>query len=779
MRRALLILLVLLFCIKIGFPQGRMSKRLGNYESHTRDYNEVLIKTSFGKLKLSLVSDNIVHVIITDSEFRSKANYAIIEKGTKSFKSVEETSDQLLLESQTLKIKVDKTPIRITYLTKDDELLSEDDELGVRWLGTQVTNYKKLLADEKFIGLGEKTGPLNRRGQAYENWNNDDFGYEVDADPIYASVPFYIGLHDKVTYGIFLNNSFKTVFNFGASNDRFSSFGAEDGELDYYFFGAPSVDQIIRDYTLITGRIELPPYWSLGFQQCRWSYYPDSEVLTLAKTFRKKQIPADVIYLDIHYMDDYKLFTWDDKRFPDPEATIAELKDMGFHVVVIVDPGIKTEEGYQAYEDGLENDVFVKYPDGRNYAASVWPGRCYFPDFTTAATRKWWGRQFEGLVDVGVEGFWNDMNEPASWGNRPPDLLEFEMEGNRGTHLEAHNIYGMQMSRATLEGVNKLKNNERSFILTRAAFSGAQRYTAIWTGDNVASDEHMLLSARMIASMGLSGLSFAGADIGGFKGDPSPALFSRWLSQGVFTPFFRNHTTNSTRDHEPWAFGEHLESVNKRAIELRYKMLPYLYSVFYESSMTGMPIARSLAIDYTFDNRIYQPVFQNQYLFGPAFLVAPTLSEQQFAKVYLPGGEWFHLWSDKAYQGNQEVLVEAPLDKLPVFVKAGSIIPMQAQVQYTNEIPSDTLKLHVYQGDLPTAFEYYEDDGKSFDYTENSFYKREITYDPKTGTLRLAKVKGSFKSKFQNIEVLYHTKTGLQTTKPVKLEDKSMKIKIF
>lgn len=754
MKKIVLLSLLLSFTSIRLVAQGRLSERLGNYESHELLGNEVLIQTKLGKVKISSLQDDVIRVNIVKNAFREKANYAIIQNNRIPFEGIENQDDALLLQTAELRIIVEKNPIRIIFQDAQGEVLSEDDPLGVRWIGNQVTNYKKLRKDEKFIGLGEKTGPLNRRGQAYENWNNDDYAYEVDDDPIYASVPFYMGIHGNQTYGIFLNNTFKTIFNFGASNDRFSSFGAEDGELDYFFFGSGSVKDIIQDYTWLTGRMQLPPLWSLGFQQCRWSYYPDDEVVTLARTFREKQIPADVIYLDIHYMEKYKLFTWDNDRFPNPKSTIDQLKKMGFHVAVIVDPGIKTEQGYDVYEDGINKDVFVKYPDGSYYAGNVWPGRCHFPDFTMEKTRKWWGEKFEGLVADGVEGFWNDMNEPASWGNRPPDLIEFDMEGNNGTHLEAHNVYGMQMSRATLEGVNLLKK-ERSFILTRAAFAGTQRYSAVWTGDNVASDEHMLLSARMVASMGLSGFSFAGPDVGGFVGKRTPELFARWLSQGVFTPFFRNHSSHNTRDHEPWAYGEEVERISKKYLELRYQILPYLYSTFYESSSTGLPISRSLAMDYTFDGNIYNHSYQNQYLFGHAFLVAPTESTQKFNKIYLPEGRWFHFWSDKEYEGNQEIIVEAPLDKLPVFVMEGAIIPMQSAVQYTGQSPSDTLDIHVYKGRKKTILEYYEDDGVSLNYQKDDFFKRKISYDP-NGTLTLDKAEGTYQSKFSYAKIILH-----------------------
>jgi alpha-glucosidase len=739
-----------------SYAQSRLSQQLGSYQSHELDGQTVIITTDFGKVAISALQDEVIRVRAVKDNFIDEVSYAVIQDVRQSFVTITDATDHLMLETNKINVKINKSPVRIAFINKSGEVINQDDDLGISWIGNQVSCYKKLVADEKFVGLGEKTGPLNRRGQAYVNWNNDDYAYEVDDDPIYSSVPFYIATHGKMTYGIFLDNSFMTSFNFGASNDRFSSFSAEDGEMDYYFFGADNVRGIISDYTWLTGRMEMPPIWSLGFQQCRWSYFPDSEVLNLAQTFREKKIPGDVIYLDIHYMDAYKLFTWHPERFPEPKNMIKELNDMGFHLAVIVDPGIKKEEGYQAYESGIKNDIFIKYPDGSRYTGEVWPGWCHFPDFTVEAGRKWWGSQFEVLINAGVEGFWNDMNEPATWGNQFPDVVEFGMEGKMGTHKVAHNIYGMQMSKATKEGVDNLRDNKRSFILTRAAFAGIQRYSAVWTGDNVASDDHMLLSARMVASMGMSGMAFAGPDIGGFAGERSSELFIRWLSQGIFTPFLRNHASYNSKDHEPWAFGEDVENMSRNYLNLRYQMMPYLYSTFYEASTTGIPVARSLAIDYTFDDKIYSPLFHNQYLFGQQLLIAPTRSDQMYNKVYLPEGEWYNFWSEKKYDGKQEILVEAPLDHLPVFVKGGAIIPMQSTVQYTDQAPSDTLNIHVYEGSVGSTFEYYEDDGNTFDYIGGQYYKRKIAYTA-NGELVFGKVEGAWKTKFKYADIIWHS----------------------
>ncbi|MFN0202237.1 MAG: TIM-barrel domain-containing protein, partial [Bacteroidia bacterium] len=646
----------------------------------------------------------------------------------------------------------------------------------------EVYAYKKMYADEKFIGLGEKTGNLNRRGNSYQHWNSDVPAYAMNADPLYKTLPFYMGIQGNKTYGIFLDNTHRSYFDFGASTDeQFMRFGAADGELNYYFFGANSVKEIIEDYTWLTGRMKLPPLWSLGYQQCRWSYYPDTEVLNLARTFREKKIPADVIYLDINYMDAYKIFTFHPEHFPKPKKMIDELKEMGFHLVVIVDPGIKIEKGYEQYESGVNNNFFVKYPNGKFYTGSVWPGRCHFPDFTSEEVRNWWGKQFQIYTDAGVEGFWNDMNEPAAWGQNIPNLIEFQYEGKKTTLNEARNVYGLQMSRATSEGTAKLMGNKRNFVLTRAAYSGIQRYSAVWTGDNVSNDEHLILGTRLVSSLGLTGIAFAGPDVGGFISEPNKDLFLRWLSIGTFTPFLRNHSEINSKDQEPWTFGEWAEEIARKNINLRYQLLPYLYSTFKEASVSGMPVARSLAIDYTFDNNIYDWGFQNQYLFGHAFLIAPVTSKERYLKVYLPEGNWYNYYTNEKHAGNQQLIVEAPLEKLPVFVKAGAIVPMQNVVQHTQETPKDTLEIHLYHdANGISSFIYYEDDGETYDYEKGAYYQRDLTLDDKKGSLRFSAVEGKFTSRFRYARLHLHgfgKETKISDKEAVALKNEAFEVK--
>jgi alpha-glucosidase len=758
MKNIFFTLIIAVLLMNTGFAQSSTNQSLGNLTSFEVRNQAIIINTDFGKAEVTFYEPGIARVRIVKEVFRKDFSYAVIAKPENIQPKITETSDKLIVETELLRLEIDRNPVRFSFYTSDGRLLSADDKsFGTSWLGTEVTTYKKLISDEKFIGLGEKTGNLDRRGTAYDNWNTDNPRYGPNDDPLYVTIPFYMGIHSGLTYGIFMDNTHRSRFNFGASNDRFSSFSADDGEMDYYFMHAPTIAGIIRQYTNLTGRMTMPPIWALGYQQCRWSYFPDSEVLSIAQNFRDRKIPLDVMYLDIHHMDAYKIFTWHPTRFSNPQKLLSDLKNMNIHTTLIVDPGIKVEKGYDAYEDGLKKNVFASYPDGEVYTAQVWPGWCHFPDFTKPAAREWWGQKFQGLVNDGVTGFWNDMNEIASWGNGyTPHLVEFDWEGQKTSYREAKNVYGMLMARSTYEGTRKLMNDKRPLIITRAGYSGLQRYTALWTGDNQATDEHMMLGCRLVNSIGLSGIAFTGVDVGGFSKDPSPALFARWIGVGAFTPFFRSHTHHDTRQAEPWSFGETVENISRNYITLRYKLMPYIYSAFHESVETGMPVSRSLAIDYTFDEKIYHFIYQNQYMFGPSILVAPVESTRDLVKVYLPAGEWYNFHNGQKFEGNSEIIAESPMHMLPLYIKGSSVIPMQNAVQSTADNTGGTLYLHVFNGSGSSEFVYYEDDGVSYNYEKGNYYSRSLNFDGTGKKLIVGKADGPYPSKFTRLEVILH-----------------------
>lgn len=740
-------------------------KSIGNVRDLKINGQAIDITTDNAFASITVYSADVIRVRIDKQRLKDDLSYAVVAPPEKTNAKISNEDKQVTILTDSLKVVISKKPFSVSYYTLNNNVINEDEQgLNTSWVGDEVSSYRHMQEKERFVGLGEKTGNLDRYGNGYTNWNTDAYGYKDNEDPIYSSIPFYIGIHHNINYGIFLDNTFQTDFNFGASNNRFSSFSARNGEMNYYFIYHTKLADIIRSYTWLTGRMKMPPLWSLGYQQNRYSYYPDTEVLRIAETLREKKIPADGITLDIHYMDRYQLFTWNKERFPDPKKMTARLKELGFETTVIVDPGIKIEPGAPAFERGLKEDVYIKYADGKNYAGQVWPGWCHFTDYTSEKGRAFWRKEVKFFSDNGVKGIWNDMNEIATWGQKFPNNVLFEMEGRKGTILEAHNVYGSLMARTSYEGA-KAATGERPFVLSRAGYAGMQRYTAIWTGDNRAEDSHMLLGVRLLNSLGLSGVPFTGMDIGGFTGNPTIGLYSRWIQLGAFCPYFRNHTGVNTKSAEPWTFGEEVTEISRNYISLRYKMMPYLYSTFYEATQNGLPVVRSLAIENTFDANIYKAAFQNQFLLGQSLLVIPVESGKDFTKIYLPAGNWYNFYSDEKETGGREKLIELTQQILPAYVKESSIIPMQSLVQSTAFAPTDTLILHIYKGSVNNSYVYYEDDGRTFENEKGMYYKRTITYNAVENKIMIEKAEGQSASKFNNIALVLHGFGNLQNIK--------------
>jgi alpha-glucosidase len=742
----------------------------GKVLSHQLTKTSLVLELAQGKATIEVDSMGVVRVQLVKHGQRIPHSYALAKPWSSRqlrLPEVQETPEELVWRLDWGSIHIRISNLAITYCnTSGEVLMADDDGLGMGWLGDRVGHYKVLQPYERFVGLGEKTGNLDRWGRAYTNWNTDAFGYGTETDPIYASIPFYMGVQAGKVYGLFYDSTWKSEINFGASNHRFSSFLAEGGPLTYYFFAGPTPRQIISQYTDLTGRIDLPPLWALGLQQCRYSYYPSETVLQLAQNYRRKGIPADVIYLDIHYMQDFKVFTWHGQDFSDPVGLVKALKELGFRVVVILDPGIKQDVTYAPYQRLKETGAYLRYPDGTAYTASVWPGKCLFPDFSTEEGRNYWAQEMEILKDAGIAGFWTDMNEIASWGQASPAIIEMGLEsesatepdGDRYSHIEGRNIYGAQMAKAAKMGSQLHYPDKRSFVLTRAAYAGTQRHAAIWTGDNTASDEHLLLGVRLQNSLGLSGMAFAGTDIGGFVGEASPDLFARWVQVGCFSPLMRIHSMIDSRPSEPWAYGERVEAIAKNYIKLRYRLLPYLYQIMREASISGIPVVRSLMIDYPHHHATYDHRYQNQYFFGPSFLIIPCVSTQAYTAAWLPPhqGGYYCLYSGKHHADNQELPLASPPEMLPVLVRAGSYYWTQEPGAYTSDQATDTITLHIYHGRGNTTGTYYEDEGEGFGYKQGHCLVRKLDINHQEKTLTIHQPVGSFLSKFKQISIMFH-----------------------
>jgi len=714
------------------------------------------VQCSNATVRIEALAPDLFRVRMTkDATFAPPFSYAVDRYEWPAPEVRVEESDQALdIHTSAVTCRVQKRPCRLTFLDMEGHVISADAE-GMGWQGERVICRKTLAPDEHFYGLGEKAFQLERCGRMYEMWNTDPATYAPGDDPIYQSVPFLLGLRAGLGYGIFFDNSFRSCFDLGATEPDVYSFSADGGEMRYYFFFGPSLLAVLERYTELTGRMSLPPRWALGYHQSRWSYYPESRVRALSKEFRRRRIPCDVIYLDIHYMDGYRCFTWDRNRFPDPWQLLADLRQAGFKTVTIIDPGIKVDPGYWVHDEGLSEGMFCMYPDGRLFHGPVWPGDCYFPDFTNPRVRTWWGRLYESLLDDGVVGFWNDMNEPSVFGGGTmPDAVVHEFEGRRGTHREAHNVYGLLMARACYEGLRTLQPDSRPFVITRAAFAGVQRYALVWTGDNESTWEHLRLTTSMCISLGLSGVPFVGADVGGFAGAPDAELFTRWVQLGAFTPFFRTHTAAGTPPQEPWSYGEPYESISRRFIELRYQLLPYFYTAFHQATARGIPIMRPLVLAYQNDPRTHE--LDDEFLLGDALLIAPVMQPGATGRaVYLPAGKWYDFWTGEVVSGEQELWVDAPLETMPIFVRAGSVIPMQPVMQYVDERPLEALALHVYPGNGRN--ELYEDDGQTLAYRRDVYRLTTFRcYRQSNGMEMVRESRGAFRPPYRRFDIHIH-----------------------
>lgn len=608
--------------------------------------------------------------------------------------------------------------------------------------------------DVLFYGLGEKTGGLTKNGRTYKMWNTDAYGYHPKTDPLYESIPFFISAHDSAFTGLFLNNSYETFFDMAKSDPESAVIGAAGGDVDLFIFTGDNPADIVGGYTFLTGTHILPPLWAIGYQQCKFSYYPDSKVLEVADSFRKKNIPADVIYLDIDFMEKYQIFTHSKTNFPDPAGLIKKLHNSGFKVITMINPGVKADEKNDIYRVGREKGFFLKTPDGKESKGPVWPGVCVFPDFSRQDVVEWWGPLYKELVSFGIDGFWNDMNEPAVFNKTKTialDTIHYD-NGKKTGHLKNHNTYGLYMIKATYDGLEKLKPGNRNFILSRAGFAGVQRYGAVWTGDNTANWDHLRMNVTMNLNMGISGIAFNGADIGGYTGMPSGELYTRWMAVGSLFPLFRGHSERGNPDKEPWALGEQVEKDVRKIIELRYKLIRYLYDAMRKTSETGTPVTRPLFYDFPNDEKVLK--IEDEFMFGDSILAAPVVTSGVVKRtVYLPSGtDWYDFYNGRKYKGGQTIEVDAPLDTIPLFVRDGGIIPISDVVQFIDAKNPAPVEIAVY-GTKPGEYRLFDDDGETTGYKNGIFTERIFSVAQENGALSLKVTFGSKKyEKFSKIK---------------------------
>ncbi|MBI1781081.1 MAG: DUF4968 domain-containing protein [Sphingobacteriales bacterium] len=700
MKRVLLLkyylLIIALFASAVCMAQVNAGKII----SYKKVIGGIEGKTTNALFDVHAYNDNIIRIRITKNKAFNTVNYALESEAIPSFNTiVTDKGNSIEIGTAAITVIIEKSPsLHITFKNKNGEIINEDETgeaFGTNFNGNKVISCKKLQDGERFVGLGEVLGNLDKRGNGYTLNNTDTYKYGDPRLSMYISIPFYIGIHHQHLYGLFYNNTYKTFFNFGISTP-FTSITADGGDADYFFIYDNSISKILEHYSTITGKMPLPPLWSMGYNQSRCSYFPQDKVEWLAETFRQKKIPVDGIVLDADYQLNYQPFQTNKERFPDLPALSAKLSKLNIDLTASVYPGVKIDSSYDSYSDGLKKDVFIKYSDGSLFKTEIAPLKILLPDYTNPKARNWWIDKMKWMQENNISGYWNDMNEPAVGGSYLPDNLQFDFDGRKATAAEAKNVYGFQMARSSYEAGLKYRNGKRPFILTRSAFAGVQRYSAVWSGDNTASDEGLLSGVLLNSQMSLSGIPFVGPDLGGYIGDGTKDLFKRWMEVGIFSPYVRNHKEYFATANEPWSYGEEAEAISKTYIGFRYRLMPYIYSAFYEASQKGMPVARSLCINYPFDDKVFDNTYQYQFLFGDALMVAPVTTKENNKKVYLPKGEWYDLFTDELIQGEKEIQKETPIYQIPVFAKASSIIPMQSLIQSTKEKPSDTLFIHIY-----------------------------------------------------------------------------------
>ncbi len=703
--------------------------------------NEIKVQFEKQTAYFTVVRDEIIRVYVPFFDVACKSKAIEKEVVVPTSFDVNNDGDVLCVTTDKVMVKIQDDFVIDFYQPSGKPLM--EDYRGERtikekvsWMslemleaeGHDISNYlekacryqivKKLEDGDDFYGLGDKSGFLNKKHYEYENWNSDlPQAHNEDFKALYKTVPFLMCLKKDAAYGVFFDNTFRSNINLGKENPEYFYYTTEEGNLDYYFMAGDSLVDVIGSYTYLTGTTPLPQMWALGYQQSRWGYECAEDINYVVDNYRKEQIPLDVIHLDIDYMDNFKVFTWNEKAYKKQGDLFKELKEKGVKPVTIIDPGTKVEKGYWVDDEGVEKNYFAKDKDGSDYVNAVWPGDSHFPDFGRKEVREWWANNHKVLTDMGVAGIWNDMNEPASFHGELPMDVVFHDEERITNHAEVHNIYGHNMCRATFQGLQE-QTGKRPFVITRACYAGTQKYSTVWTGDNQSLWHHLQMVIPQLCNLGMSGFAFCGTDVGGFGADCTPELLCRWVQAACFSPLFRNHAAKGTKDQEPWRFGKEVVDINRKYIELRYKLLPYIYDLFYQGEKTGLPVMRPLVLHYPKDPEVRN--LNNEFLVGEHILVAPVL-EQGVTKrmVYLPEGTWYDYWTGEKIEGSQYILRDAPIDVCPMYIKAGSIIPTYEVVQFVGEKPYNKLHLLVTPGN--GSYVHFQDNGEDYAYKNEKY----------------------------------------------------------
>jgi alpha-glucosidase len=685
----------------------------------------------------------------------------------------------LTAKEMEVRIRLDLFSIDI-YRSDRSEVFTSLDSKAYLTSGDKWAIIRNKKVKDLFLGFGQRTGPMNQNGRYLQMWNFNIWhldknyqGRSVDnfntkQDPYYISVPFFYRLdgdNPELASGSFVDNGYRLHYDFHDPNTY--SIVGDGGQLTEYIFAGPSLRGILERYTELTGRMETPPLWSLGYHQSRWAPYSTKDFMAIAETCRKRYLPCDAIWFDIDYMDHFKIFTWDRKKIPSPEKLIEEMRRRGFHSICNINPCAKIEPGYRVFDQGVERGLFCKTADGKLFIDRMWGNEVVFFDFSNEEVRSYWEKLIAEQAVLGLDGAWLDMNEP-SIALADENCMLFQNNGMTHEHARFHNQYALLEAASTHAALKNARPDKRSFIISRSGFAGIQRYAAVWTGDNASRWEHLRMSLTMCCNLGMSGIPFVGSDIGGFVEDCTEELLIRWYQYAVFQPLCRNHSAWKTKEHFPWSFGEHTESLIRKSLNMRYSLLPYIYTTFVLSSETGEPVQRPLAFDFQQDSRCV-PV-EDQFMFGGQIMAAPVLEDgARKRRVIFPEGRWYAFGSDQWFEGGKSLWVDAPLDWNPAFVKAGAVIPTARPVQSTADYRPEEIYLNVYLPDEEGEWISWlvEDDGESLDYLGGGCLRTRVILSHRDGRVTLAgetvgKVFSNFKRRWFTIKIFGREKQEIK-----------------
>ncbi len=714
---------------------------IGNVVSFSTAGRDVTFDINDGsKVRIGILTADLARVrIAPGGVFGSNVSRAVVTTSWPPAPfSTADAGGAVTITTDAMKLVVNKTPFVLQCRDLSNNLiLTDDPSRRIQWDGGRTQVYKTTRSGEKYVGLGWRTHGLVRNGTRFYMKNVPTYN---DPDAFYAGIPLWYGLRNGTAYAVFFDDTSWGTIDLTSTSSGYMSFKNLGGTADYYYFTGPTMAGILDRYTELTGRPFMTPRWACGYQQSRWSYTPQSEVLSIANEFRTRQIPCDVIYIDVDYMDpDHYQLSFNPATFPDPTGMCTTLHGQGFRTITNIESFLV--EGSSKWNSANSNGYLLEYNgsahrgwyDYAHYVMGTPTGWVSWVDLTEPAARSWFAGRHTPFLSHGIDGIWNDKDEPEELGGSWPSDVAYDNEGSPAYHSEMGTQYCLFQTQFSYDTLKNHYPNERPFVLSRAGYAGIQRSSAVWSGDNTSKWDHAQLNIPMGLSMSISGQPHNGHDIGGFFNDPpgsenpiSPELYARWMQWGVFTAFCRqHHYGNGNHGNcpyvEPWEFGTAVENICREFIELRYRLMPYLYTLFHEAHTTGAPVHRPTMYDFQDDpNTILQDY---DFMFGPLVLISPVYTEEATSRsVYLPAGaEWINWWDDTLYAGGQTVNTAAPLERLPIFVRGGAIIPMAPVSQYDGETPIDVLTLELYPVGETSDFTLYEDDGISWAYQSGVF----------------------------------------------------------